>query len=105
MPLLDITDRLGRNTQLQAATSSTLMEAIRDAGLADAFAICGGCLSCATCHVYIEDADGVELSAMGEDENDLLSESGYRRATSRLSCQLSLAAVGARLVATIAPEE
>ena len=41
-----------------------LMEIIRDAGFCELAAMCGGCLSCATCHVYVEGAEAAEFPEM-----------------------------------------
>src|SRR3546814_17444700 len=64
------------------------MEAIRDNGFDELLALCGGCCSCATCHVHVDPAFLDQLPAMSEDENDLLESSDHRATNSRLSCQL-----------------
>ena len=49
---------------------------------------CGGACSCATCHVYVDEA---WLEAVGEAnpaEQAMLSLSADRQANSRLSCQI-----------------
>jgi 2Fe-2S ferredoxin len=66
------------------------MEAIRDGGFDELLALCGGCCSCATCHVHVDPAFADLLPPMSEDENDLLDSSDHRDPTSRLSCQLPL---------------
>ena len=65
------------------------MEIIRDNGFDDVLALCGGCCSCATCHVYVDPAFADRLQPMSVDENDLLDSAEDRRATSRLSCQIA----------------
>jgi ferredoxin, 2Fe-2S len=84
---------------------STLMEAIRDNGVSELLALCSGCCSCATCHVYIDPAFADRLPAMSEDENELLDGTSYREPTSRLSCQVRVTAELDGLRATIAPED
>ncbi|WP_298397652.1 2Fe-2S iron-sulfur cluster-binding protein [Sphingobium sp.] len=101
---LNITDRAGVEHVVEAQTGLSLMEAIREAGFDDLMALCGGCCSCATCHVYVDDGDGA-FKAVSEDENDLLDSSDHRQANSRLSCQLVLTAAADGLRATIAPED
>lgn len=64
------------------------MEAIRGGGVDELQALCGGCCSCATCHVYVAPNWIDRLPAMGPDEDDLLDSSAHRIATSRLSCQI-----------------
>jgi len=50
---------------------------------------CGGCLSCATCHVYVDPADIDRVPAKDAVEDDLLNGVvAERRPTSRLACQL-----------------
>ena len=51
---------------------------------------CGGGLSCATCHCYVDDAWANKVGTpTSQDEQDLLEGvSAERKATSRLSCQI-----------------
>ncbi|SEH19141.1 ferredoxin, 2Fe-2S [Sphingopyxis sp. YR583] len=105
MTILHLTDRNGFESRIDAESGVTLMEAIRDAGFNEAFAICGGCLSCATCHVHIDDAHGHDLPAMSDDEDDLLSESEHRDLSSRLSCQIFLTGDIEQLSVRVALEE
>jgi len=50
---------------------------------------CGGTLSCATCHVYVDKAWADRLPPVDEVENDLLENVACERApNSRLSCQI-----------------
>lgn len=51
---------------------------------------CGGGLSCATCHCYVDDAwAGKVGTPTSQDEVDLLEGvSAERKSTSRLSCQI-----------------
>lgn len=66
------------------------MEAIRDNGFDQLLTLCGGCCSCATCHVHIDPEFGGGLPAMSADEDDLLDSSEDRDGNSRLSCQIPL---------------
>ncbi|QJU58167.1 2Fe-2S iron-sulfur cluster binding domain-containing protein [Sphingomonas sp. AP4-R1] len=79
------------------------METIRGAGIDEILAICGGCCSCATCHVYVDASNDIATQA-SEDEEELLNASSSRRPNSRLSCQIMVTNEldGARF--TIAPE-
>lgn len=100
MTEINVIDRNGTSHAVIWGDGLNLMEAIRASGVDDLVAMCGGCCSCATCHVYVEGADMAEPS---EDEDDLLTSSLYKQANSRLSCQLSDIMPGIRV--TIAPEE
>lgn len=90
LPTLTIVRRDGTEQQVEAATGLSLMEVIRDAGFDELLALCGGCCSCATCHVKIAPGHAEALPPMSEDENDLLDSSDHRDSTSRLSCQVAL---------------
>ncbi len=105
MPKLVVVDRAGTEKTVDAGAGLTVMEAIRDNGFDELLALCGGCCSCATCHIHV-DADWLgKLPAMSEDENDLLESSDHRDETSRLSCQIQLTSDLDGLKVTIAPED
>lgn len=87
-----ITDREGREHRLDGEEGLTLMEAIRDHGLDELLALCGGSCSCATCHVIVGSPWFAATGEIGEFEDALLDSSSHREPTSRLSCQISLAA-------------
>ncbi len=97
--------RSGAERRLTFEPGATLMEVIRDSGIDELLALCGGCCACATCHVYIDEGFAGGLSPMSQDEADLLESSDHRIPSSRLSCQLQLAADLAGLRVTIAPED
>lgn len=105
MPQIVVVNQAGEETAVEAATGRTLMEVIRDAGFDEMLALCGGCCSCATCHVHIDADHLAALPQMSEDENDLLDSSDHRNAFSRLSCQVPVtdALAGARV--TLAQED
>ncbi|MXP24709.1 2Fe-2S iron-sulfur cluster binding domain-containing protein [Altererythrobacter indicus] len=102
---LIVTDREGEVHEIEAEEGLTLMEAIRDNGFDQLLALCGGCCSCATCHVHIDPAFAGRLSEMNEDEDDLLDSSDHRDVTSRLSCQISLSTAHDGLKVRIAEED
>ena len=90
MPKLIVVNRAGEEKTVEAETGRSVMEAIRDNGFDELLALCGGCCSCATCHIHVDAAFADKLPAISEDENDLLDSSDHRDATSRLSCQLTM---------------
>ena len=52
---------------------------------------CGGSLTCATCHVFVEPEWLHRLPEMSEAENDLLDATAVKRQeNSRLSCQMPI---------------
>lgn len=102
---LTITDRSGVARTIDAAEGLTMMEAIRDAGFDELMALCGGCCSCATCHIIVEQDNCAALPHMSDDEDDLLDSSDHRTAASRLSCQIPLSPAMDGLSVRIAPED
>lgn len=105
MPKLVVVARNGQEKAVDGDVGLSVMEVIRDNGFDELLALCGGCCSCATCHVHV-DADWVgKLPAMSEDENDLLESSDHRNEQSRLSCQIPFTQDLDGLRVTIAPED
>ena len=105
MPKLTVTTREGETSEIDVADGLTVMEAIRDNGFDELLALCGGCCSCATCHVHVDPSFKDKLSAMSEDEDDLLESSDHRVETSRLSCQNEFTSDLDGLKVQIAPED
>ena len=105
MSELVVIDRSGSARTIEGETGRSLMEAIRDNGFDELLALCGGCCSCATCHVYVERGPAEARVTGSNDEDDLLESSGHRRADSRLSCQLFLTEALGELIVRIAPED
>jgi len=105
MPKLIVVNRAGEESTVEAAAGLSVMEAIRDNGFDELLALCGGCCSCATCHVHIDPAFADKLPAMSEDENDLLDSSDNRDEYSRLSCQVQMTEALDGLKVKIADED
>ena len=105
MPSITIVSRDGSEKTVDARNGWTVMETIRDSGFDELLALCGGCCSCATCHVHVDPAFEDKLPAMSEDEDDLLDSSSHRHANSRLSCQIEVGPALDGLRVTIAPED
>lgn len=104
MARITVVDRDGKEHQVEAKPGLKVMEILRelDYGVA---AICGGLCSCATCHVYIDEAWVDRLPARQSDEQELLVElTDYHEKTSRLSCQVEFTPDLDNLKLTIAPD-
>ena len=86
---LHIKNLSGTEQTVEVAPDGSLMEAIRDSGFQDLLALCGGCCSCATCHIVVE-SDFVAPEPVSSEEDDLLDGSEHRQEGSRLSCQIPL---------------
>ena len=104
MITIHVTDREGRMRTVEAHPNDRLMEVLRefDWGVA---AICGGMCSCATCHVFVDDAWLDAFPQREMDEQELLEFLDHFQANSRLSCQLELKEQHDGLSVVLAPEE
>jgi 2Fe-2S ferredoxin len=90
MAQIFVTDTEGDSQALNIKPGVSLMETLLDAGYEEILAICGGCVSCATCHVHIIESP-IPLPVIEDDEAMLLELADhYDEGNSRLSCQLEL---------------
>ncbi|MFZ5609912.1 MAG: 2Fe-2S iron-sulfur cluster-binding protein [Pseudomonadota bacterium] len=105
MAKLIVTDLSGERREIEGETGLSVMENLRDNGIDDIAALCGGSCSCATCHVYVDEAFLDRLPPMEADEDDLLAMAQARKANSRLSCQLEFSASLDGLKVTVAPAD
>jgi len=105
MVKLYITDRSGVEHAVETEVGRSLMEVVRDEISDDLQALCGGCCSCATCHVYIAAEFHEKVAPASDNETGLLDCSEYRDNRSRLSCQVPLTADLDGLKVEVAPEE
>jgi len=81
----------GNETVLEVEPGNNLMMAAVFEGIREIEGICGGCLSCATCHVYVDAAWVDRLPPPSADELRMLDEvAAERRPNSRLSCQIEM---------------
>lgn len=90
MPLIHVTTRAGGTIDLNAPADGTLMELLRDNSIDGIEAMCGGCCSCATCHVHVGHGYEAHIPARSSDEEMLLSGVSEFTDESRLSCQIQL---------------
>ena len=107
MAVIHVTTRDGQMKDLTVDTKGgyTLMEVLRDNNM-DVEAVCGGSCSCATCHVYIDDAWAGKLAPRGPDETELVEMTySFKPNNSRLSCQIPLSDALDGLVVIVAPPE
>lgn len=105
MATIHVINRAGEKHEIEGKAGATLMEVLRDNDM-DVEAICGGCCSCATCHVFIDEEWAGKLPARSEDEQELVEETeSYKEANSRLSCQIAITDDLNGLSLVIAPEE
>ena len=100
-----VTTREGATMTIAASEGLSLMEVIRDAGIDELQAICGGSCSCSTCHIYVDREFLTTLPPIGPDEDDLWESSDHRTDRSRLACQVPYTAALNGVSVTIAPED
>lgn len=105
MANITVITRDGQSHVVPANPGMSVMEIIKDAGISELLALCGGCCSCATCHVHVAEADMARTGAANADEADLLDSSDNNRPNSRLSCQIPFTPALDGLTVTIAPED
>lgn len=80
----------GREIVADVPVGWNLMEAAVANNVPNVIGECGGCLSCATCHVYVDAAWAAKTGRTGEIEDGMLEATpAPRRPESRLSCQIT----------------
>jgi 2Fe-2S ferredoxin len=90
MPRIVFIDADGGRREIEAAPGQSLMEVARANGIDAIEARCGGMLTCATCHVYVEDAWVARIDPPDESEREMIQNAIDPRPGSRLSCQIRL---------------
>jgi ferredoxin, 2Fe-2S len=78
----------GERTEVEATTGESIMRIALNAGLDGLVAECGGCLSCATCHCYVEGGWAEKIPGPSEEEQVMVECAIDVRDNSRLSCQV-----------------
>ena len=90
IPVIVVVRPDGSTITAEVREGQNLMEAAVAANVPRVIGECGGSLSCATCHVYIE-PDWVEkVGARNPMEEDMLDFAFDVRDNSRLSCQIKV---------------
>ena len=89
MPAVTFVKRNGSEVTIEASDGLSVMEIGRDNGIGIE-GTCGGSLSCATCHVVVDDAWVSITGAPSADEEDMLDLAFGLEPTSRLGCQIKM---------------
>lgn len=93
MPQIHYILKDGSTRTVEATSGHSVMETAIRHNVRGIDAECGGCCSCATCHVYVEEGFLARLPAPDDMEQELLEGvAAERRPNSRLSCQLTVTA-------------
>tara|TARA_B100001971_G_C18031190_1_gene452636 strand:+ start:260 stop:583 length:324 start_codon:yes stop_codon:yes gene_type:complete len=87
MPKLTFIEKDGNALKVDAPNGLSVMEVSHKHGV-DIEGACGGCLSCATCHVVVHPDWFGKLEDITEDEEDMLDLAFDLEKTSRLGCQI-----------------
>lgn len=80
----------GTRVFLDLEEGESLMKGAVMNGVDGILADCGGALTCATCHVYVDDAWLEKTGTVGPDEAVMLEYVIAPRENSRLSCQIRM---------------
>jgi 2Fe-2S ferredoxin len=88
MPTITFVLKDGTRQDVQAAIGTSIMKAALDHGVTGIEAECGGCLTCATCHSYIDSGWIDRLPARRPEEDVMVECAMDVRPTSRLTCQI-----------------
>ena len=75
---------------LEVEQGLTVMETALQGGVTSIVAECGGACSCATCHVYVDEAWVERLEPKTAEEEDMLDFAFEAKPNSRLSCQIKV---------------
>jgi ferredoxin len=100
-----VTTRDGETREVDARPGRSLMLNLKGGGIDEIAAICGGCASCGTCHVYVAEDWLSRLPPIQPEEETILAFSDWRQANSRLSCQIKVSDDLDGLTVTVAPED
>lgn len=91
----------GTRYEIDAPDGASVMQAAIRNDIPGIDADCGGACACATCHVYVDEAQLAQLPDMEAMEEDMLDFALDVRPNSRLSCQIRVRPDLAGLVLTV----
>lgn len=82
----------GKEIVADVDVGTTLMEAALDNDVPEIIGECGGCLSCATCHVFVDEAWFSKAGELDDMEDAMLDVTDVEKKpdSSRLSCQITM---------------
>jgi 2Fe-2S ferredoxin len=90
MPKITFIEYDGTVHDVEAEPGETVMEAAMRGSIASIVAECGGSCTCATCHVYVDEAWLAKTGERSLEEDEQLDNAYDVRANSRLSCQIKM---------------
>lgn len=90
MPKITFIEHDGTEHTIDVATGQSAMQAAMSNQVPGILADCGGSCSCATCHVYVDEAWREKLPPPSSSEQDMIDCALHVEQGSRLSCQIEL---------------
>jgi ferredoxin, 2Fe-2S len=90
MPTITYITADGAQRRIEATNGISLMQLALSNGINGIIGECGGVMSCATCHVYVDDAWYGRLAPPQPSELDMLEFADNPTALSRLGCQIKV---------------
>lgn len=105
MPVIHVIWRDGNRQSVDALAGQSLKDALKQGGIDEILALCGGFASCGTCHVHVDEGWLNRLPGMRADEDQLLGFSDWRQSNSRLACQIPFTDALDGISLTVAPED
>ena len=95
----------GKEHELDVAPGLSVMQGAVQNNVRGIIAECGGACSCATCHVYVDEAWVQKVGKKGENEEALLDAVCDLKPNSRLACQITVTEELDRLVVRMPPKQ
>ncbi len=80
----------GAEHQVEVENGQSLMQGAVDNLVDGIIGDCGGCCSCATCHVIVDEAWTDKTGSPSEAESEMLEAVPIPETTSRLGCQITV---------------
>jgi 2Fe-2S ferredoxin len=90
MAKITYVDTNGRQHVVEVPAGHSVMAGAMNNNVRGLIAECGGACSCATCHVYVDEAWVDKVSKKGDEEEGMLDAVVELRPNSRLSCQIKV---------------
>ena len=90
MPKITFIEHGGTTHEINAASGQSVMQVAMSNRVPGIIADCGGSCSCATCHVYVDEAWFGRIPAATSAEKDMIDCALHVQDNSRLSCQIEV---------------
>ena len=92
MALIKYIQHNGNEYEVEVAEGNSVMQGAVDNGIDGILAECGGACSCATCHVYVDEAWLSKIPTADDMEEAMVECVLEPKDNSRLSCQIKVTA-------------